>query len=88
MEVLKVKNKIADVMSLGNINMGLLSAEPRTVVNQIRLPAPPKIFPCVIPRIIPGTVNMTHFVPVTMLYYIAQLFLTDSDYPYSPDLMT
>jgi len=31
---------------------------------------------------------MMDFAPVTMLYYIAQLLLRGSDYPYSPDLIT
>lgn len=77
-------------MSLGKVDMGLLSAEQRIVVGQIQLPLshPAQDFPMYTLCMIPGTVHMMDFAPMTILYYIAQLLLRESDYPYSPDLIT
>lgn len=77
-------------MSLGKVDMGLLSAEQRIVVGRIQLSLshPAQDFPMYTPCMIPGTVHMMDFASMTILYYIAQLLLRESDYPYSPDLIT
>lgn len=70
--VLEIKNKIADMMSLGRVDMGLLCrTKDCSRPNSVPRPHSAQDFPMYTPCMIPGTVNMMDFAPVTMLYYIA-----------------